>query len=205
MTNNHKSVSYKALSTNAAARRAPDRTLSDPPLPFSSGVPSQLPSQEPSLNPPVLGQWLLSWTQSHEYAVMSMLSTSPSKQLGDLPPPADLLLQENPSVQPLVIHTCPSHSQSKGSSSMSLHSTLKAPGHCWPSTRLMHTMLLYSKLGLMILSSPQSVQFPMLSPNDESQKMPAVQSSLLKNWPSHSQVPQGLTCTEGSGFLGTSS
>ena len=74
-------------------------------MPFSSGVPSQLPSQEPSLNPPVLGQWLLSWTQSHEYAVMSMLSTSSSKQLRDLPPPADLLLQENPSVQPLVIHT----------------------------------------------------------------------------------------------------
>ena len=93
------------MSTNAAARRAPDRTLSEAPLPFSSGVPSQLPSQEPSTNPPVLGQWLLSWTQSHEYAVMSMLSTSPSKQLRDLPPPADLLLQENPSVQPLVIHT----------------------------------------------------------------------------------------------------
>merc|ERR1712117_917856 len=100
MTNNHKSVSYKALSTNAAARRAPDRTLSDPPLPFSSGVPSQLPSQEPSLNPPVLGQWLLSWTQSHEYAVMSMLSTSPSKQLRDLPPPADLLLHVDLLVAP---------------------------------------------------------------------------------------------------------
>ena len=100
------------MSTNAAARRAPDRTLSEPPLPFSSGakvdssgVSSQLPSQAPSTNPPVLGQWLLSWTQSHEYAVMSILSTSPPKQLRDLPPPADLLLQENPSVQPLVIHT----------------------------------------------------------------------------------------------------
>ena len=100
------------MSANAAARRAPDRTLSEAPLPFSSGakvdssgVPSQLPSQAPSTNPPVLGQWLVSWTQSHEYAVMSMLRTSPSKQLRDLPPPADLLLQENPSVQPLVIHT----------------------------------------------------------------------------------------------------
>merc|ERR1712117_418627 len=150
MTNNHKSVSYKALSTNAAARRAPDRTLSEAPLPFSSGVPSQLPSHEPSTNPPVVGQWLLSWTQSHEYAVMSILSTSPSKQLRDLPPPADLLLQENPSVQPLVIHTCPSHWQAAGSSSKSLHVTLKAPGHCCPSTLLMHTMVLYSKLGLMI-------------------------------------------------------
>merc|ERR1719422_446137 len=116
----------------------------------SSVVPSQLPSQAPSTNPPVLGQWLLSWTQSHEYAVMSMLRTSPSKQLRDLPPPADLLLQENPSMQPLVIHTCPSHSQSAGLSSKSLHSTLKAPGHCWPSTRLMHTTVLNSKLGLMI-------------------------------------------------------
>ena len=87
---------------------------------------------------------------------------------------------------------------------MSLHSTLKLPGHCWPSTLLMQTTVFWRKFGLMIWSSGHCVQCPMFCPNSSIQKNPSVQSPLLKNCVSHSQVPNGFSVVTGSGFGGTS-